>query len=500
MNLNIKSDFTIRTKLLLVFTFTSLIVLGVNLYMYVNINRNLKVIENVYVSNEMLNDLSGTLSDIQDSMYEYLNTKSSEALENYYRNVQDFNSFLTGLNHEASDDNVMLMEKNIRNMSQEYLKEADLAVMAKRGRNTEKYIEGYENASETYRYINTYIYSLNNKQFESNSNNYEILMVSLRYLEVITTIILFVITSLNVILIMFMTKSITTPLRRLAKAADEVANGNLDVPLLETRYNDEVGVVSKAFNKMIVSIREYIEKVKESMEAESRAKEKELVMETHLKDAQLKYLQAQINPHFLFNTLNAGVQLAMMEEADKTGIFIEKMAEFFRYNIKKISEDASLREELELVESYIYIMNVRFFGEIHFQKEIDERFLDVRVPSMIIQPIVENAVNYGIRGMEEEGLIKLSVYEEGDRICISIKDNGKGMSEEAMMQVMSGENISENTDKNSNGIGLGNVINRLRLYFGRKDIFEMKSRGKDKGTEVLIYIPNLNAEENACIK
>ena len=97
----------------------------------------------------------------------------------------------------------------------------------------------------------------------------------------------------------------------------------------------------------------------------------ELIMEGHLKDAQLKYLQAQINPHFLFNTLNAGAQLAMMEGADKTCLFVENMAEFFRYNLKKISQDATIEEEINLVDSYVYILNVRFVGEIRFQKRIE---------------------------------------------------------------------------------------------------------------------------------
>ena len=99
-------------------------------------------------------------------------------------------------------------------------------------------------------------------------------------------------------------------------------------------------------------------------------KERELLMETHLKDAQLKYLRAQINPHFLFNSLNAGAQLALMEDAEKTSIFIEKMADFFRYNVRKTEETATLEEELEAVDSYVYILNVRFAGEIHYEKEV----------------------------------------------------------------------------------------------------------------------------------
>ena len=209
-----------------------------------------------------------------------------------------------------------------------------------------------------------------------------------------------------------------------------IAKGNFEIDLVEVKSRDEVGVVTRAFNKMIGSIQQYIEEIRQNLERENSMKEKELLMETHLKDARLKYLQAQINPHFLFNTLNAGAQLAMIEGADQTCIFIENMADFFRYNVKKVHEEATIREEIKLVDNYIYILNVRFAGEIHFEKQVDERLLDLHMPSMILQPIVENAVNYGIRESEGEGMIRLSVYEAEGDVYMSIADNGIGISEE----------------------------------------------------------------------
>jgi len=108
---------------------------------------------------------------------------------------------------------------------------------------------------------------------------------------------------------------------------------------------------------------------------------------------------------------------------------------------------------------------------------------------MILQPIVENSVNYGIRNISWEGLIELSVYRNGKYVCISINDNGIGMSRERIDQILNG-NIEEDTnDKNSNGIGLGNVISRLKLYFNEEDLITINSEGENKGTEVIIYIP-----------
>lgn len=462
--------------------------------MYMNINKTVSMIDNVYVSNVSLNELSDELESIQKSMYEYLNTKSSDALENYYRSSSNYNYLLNDLNDVASDNHIMLMEKNIKAMSLKYLETTNKTIQSKRGRNIERYKAGYEKSSEIYKYINNNMYSLNNELFKNNSNNYELLLNSLRYLETVSTVILIVISLLSILLIIIVTKSITNPLIKLAKAANEVASGNFNIALIEAKYNDEIGVVAKAFNKMIVSIREYVIKIKESMEFESKVKETELLMKNHLKDVQLKYLQAQINPHFLFNTLNAGAQLAMLEEAEKTSIFIEKTADFFRYNIKKINEDSSLAEEIELVDGYMYIMNVRFSNEINFVKEVEQDLINLRVPSMILQPIVENAVNYGVRGIEREGIIKLLVYQNQSEILISIKDNGNGMSQDTIDQVMKGEINEEEikkeeTLKDSHGIGLRNVINRLNLYYGKKDSVEIISGGENQGTEVILHIP-----------
>ncbi len=486
---------SIRFRLVLVFAFTIGVVFFANMYMYYNINKSMNTIDKVYVSNVGLNDLLESLDDLQDYVFEYLNTKSTESLENYYRSEQNYRSLVEGLKGDVADNGMLLAQKNIKNMSLTYLDMVDKTVDAKRGRNIEKYKTNYEEAAKLYDYIRTYINNLNNEQFKYNSNNYELLRMSLSYLEVISTSVLLVIMVFNVVLIVIVTRSITGPLMKLTEAANEVAAGNFEVDLVEVASSDELEIVTKAFNTMTVSIHQYIKRTKESLELESQMKENELMMTNHLKDAQLKYLQAQINPHFLFNTLNAGAQLAMMEGADKTCQFIENMAEFFRFNMKSFDQDSTLWEELKLVDNYIYILNVRFSGGINFYKEIDETILDVRVPSMILQPVVENAVNYGIRDIEYEGEIRLSVYLEDDFIIITITDNGAGMEQSTIDRVMRTKiNVETlpsevSITKDSNGIGLGNVINRLRLYYDMEDIFTISSDGQNQGTRVTIRIP-----------
>lgn len=481
---------SIQTKLLLAFVFSTALLFGMNTIMYINTNRMLSSLDEVYDENIALNEMSETLDQVQLSMTEYLNTRTTDSMENYYRYYQEYSDMVNELSDTVKDNTLLLTERDIRHVSESYLSLTNLAIDGKRGGNIEKYRIRYEESTKLYKYLQSIIRGLNNERFKVNAESFKTLSNSLRLVEMINIIALFVIGIMNMSIVIMLTDSITRPLRSLAEAAGSVAEGNFDVESVNVISEDEVGVVTTAFNGMVKSIKQYIKRLTDNMETERAMKEKELMMESHLKDAQLKYLQAQINPHFLFNTLNAGAQLAMMEDAERTYTYVQKVAEFFRYNIKKDQDEVTLREEIQLVDTYIYILNVRFAGDIHFSKEIDESLLDVKLPGMILQPIVENSVNYGIRNIDREGHINLKVYRQDDTVCISIKDNGIGISEDVIKKILSGNFHAESNSGDSNGVGLDNVINRLKLYFGEDDIIDIISEGEDKGTETIIYVQN----------
>ena len=480
---------SIRNKLSLVFILMSALIFLVNLFIYNNLNRMIESIDEIYAGNIALNEMTESLDYVQDSMTEFLKTKSTDALEQYYRYEQEFSNQLQELNAGPGVNETEHLEGMVRALSDSYLEITNETVQAKRGRNVEKYSDGYEDATRIYGYINTYITSLNNERFKSSTSNYEALVSSLRVAEFLSLSIIIAIALACFILVFILTRSITSPLTVLAERADDIAEGDFDVELIPVNNEDEIGVVTKAFNQMLVSIREYVAQIKEKAEAESAMKEKELKMEAHLKDAQLKYLQAQINPHFLFNTLNAGAQLAMMEGAEKTNKYIQNMADFFRYNVRKNNEDVTLAEEIELIDNYMYIINVRFSGEVHFEKHIDEDLLDIRVPSMILQPIVENSVNYGVRNIDWDKYITLSLYREGDEACLCVDDNGIGIPQDTIEKILSRDLKPSESSRDSNGVGLANVITRLEMYYDKAGIFEMESDGENMGTRVTIRIP-----------
>ena len=488
-------DVPLGRKVLLAVVSIMLLMLVINIILYSQINKTIRRMDTVYSSNVDLTELSDSLSDVQEALYAYLTVKTSDSLENYYKSEQTYRNLLENLGNQISSNPTMLLERNIRKMSESYLALAEEAVSAKRGRNVEKYKELYDSSQNLYSYINTYIDELNSQQFRNNSASYQTLREALEYLEISSLVLMTVMMGIGILMLFGITKGMIEPLTNLAETANLVGQGNFNVKMPPTDSLDEVGIVTRAFNTMVESLEEYIIRTTRSMEKEQQMMERELLMKNHLKEAQLKYLQSQINPHFLFNSLNAGAQLAMLEDAEKTCIFVEKMADFFRYNVKKGLEDASLEEELAAVENYIYILNVRFAGEIHFTRQADERIMDCRVPSMILQPIVENAVNHGIRNIDWEGCIHLEIMEEEGRIFIRIRDNGKGMSQERIQEVLSGQAGDGEEQSDSTGVGMNNVISRLELYYNQKNLVEIRSRGENKGTEVILKLPKTGGQK-----
>ena len=480
---------SIRNKLLVIFMIPTIMLLSINAYINAEINTMIDDISGIYASNTMLNELQISLTQVHRYLETFLDTRDTEAIEGYLRNQQEFSNRLEQLNGRLLDDDSMITQKNIRSISEEYIRTADRAVEAKRGRNVVKYKEYYDDADRLFSYINSYIYSLNSRQLQCNSHNYEALFTSLKYSETANLTILCMTSALVTLLVFLLTRGITDPLQRLAEAAEQVANGSLVAEVSGPVANDEVGIVTAAFNQMVVSLKDNMEQARQRIALESAMKEKQLLMEAHLKDTQLKYLQSQINPHFLFNTLNACAQLAMLEGADRTYTYVQNVADFYRYNVRKKDGVATLAEEIGLVDNYIYIINVRFSGEIHFIKEIEEGVTDVPMPAMILQPLVENSINHGLRDVEWEKKIWLSVYRENNRICVSVRDNGIGISPEQTQSILNNDLNGNGLQEHTTGVGLRNVIGRLRLFYNRDDVMEITSTGSGMGTEVAVFIP-----------
>ncbi len=429
---------SLRIRLLLPAIGIMLVSLLIQLILFSRVNRATDSLQGAYAANIRLNEVGTVLNAMEENVHQYLNVRSIDSLNAYKEGETEFLAILDEIDETIEDHPARILELNIKMLGYSYVRLVNQAILQKQDHAVLDYQSSYAEIQAVYGYLSSTIESLDVFRFRSNSENYEILYQNLRFLERLMT--------------------------------------GMQVSLI-------IGLMGILF----AIIQDYISKIRDSMEKEMELREQEFSMEKLLLDAQLKYLQAQINPHFLFNTLNAGQQLAMMEGADRTYNYMEHTAQFFRYRLKKSGERSTLREEMELIDNYLYIMNVRYSGEIHLVKEIDETALSESFPGMMLQPIVENALLHGLASVDWDKEIRIQISKSGQETKICIRDNGIGMSEELLRQLNTGSYPSCPDDTQAgNSVGLRNVRERLRLFFDREDVLQFESDGENQGTSVCI--------------
>lgn len=271
--------------------------------------------------------------------------------------------------------------------------------------------------------------------------------------------------------------SITRPIRELGKVTDQVAKGDLTVRS-NVRSGAEVTVLSDSLNTMIDKINELLEQITKE--------------QTRLRKAEFELLQSQINPHFLYNTLDAIIWLAESGEQKKVVSMVGSLSEFFRTSLNQGKDIVSLREELQHVRSYLEIQQVRYQDILKYEIQVPGELHKYLIPKITIQPLVENALYHGIKNKRGLGRIKISAKKEEEYFMILIEDNGIGISEERLEQVR--DKILYKSPTANDIYGLYNVNERIRLNFGENYGISIEST-YGKGTIVSILLPYMEEEK-----
>lgn len=295
-----------------------------------------------------------------------------------------------------------------------------------------------------------------------------VILSNLDYLIRITLWVLFLCILLAVILAILVSRSISEPVHQLTLAMGKVEAGDLSVRISQERM-DEIGLLYKRFNIMTDRI--------ENLMIETLEEQRQLRV------AERKALQAQINPHFLYNTLNTIKSIAKLEGIDKITSIVTQLGKLLRNTINSEREIVSLSESLELVESYLAIQKIRFGDRLNYRISVPEDLKNQQIPKLILQPLVENAVIHGLERKVYRGLISLNAYRLDHSLIIEIIDNGAGMTEK----------WTPNDEKESGGVGLSNVHRRLELLYGQPYGLNVNSE-EDRGTEVTVSIPWIPGE------
>ena len=221
---------------------------------------------------------------------------------------------------------------------------------------------------------------------------------------------------------------------------------------------------------------------------------KKIVLEQNeRRKSELDALQSQINPHFLYNTLESITWMIEGERNDDAAFMISQLAKLFRISLSKGSTVITIRDELQHAQSYMNIQKVRYKNTFSVTFDVDPEICSYCTVKLILQPILENAINYGVGGMDDCGEIRVKGRQEGGRVILSVEDNGIGMSEEQVRLLLTDSN---RVHKHGSGVGLVNVNNRIQLLFGKEYGLTVESE-PDEGTTISICIPAVPyTEEN----
>lgn len=211
-------------------------------------------------------------------------------------------------------------------------------------------------------------------------------------------------------------------------------------------------------------------------------------LEKALKSSELHALQSQINPHFLFNTLNTISRLALLEKADKTQEVVYSLAELLRYSLRKIDQIVTLEEEIAHIKRYLTIQETRFSDRIKTEFRIDSEMAKARIPLLTLQPLIENAIVHGLEPKPEPGKISVEGFLENNNVLLLVKDNGVGIPEDMLRKLARMEEQLNSGSGHTTGLGLSNVHRRIQHYFGTDYGIRINSR-LAQGTTVAISFP-----------
>ncbi len=301
-------------------------------------------------------------------------------------------------------------------------------------------------------------------------------MVTAKEMELLGNIcvMLTIIMGLTMIVSFLVSRLVTKPIQRLIRAMQEFEKDAAGYVYRPVEGTTEIEALSQSYEHMVGKIQNLMKQVRQE--------------EISLRKTELKALQAQINPHFLYNTLDAIGWLCEEERCRDAVEMVNALAKLFRISISKGHELITIEKEVEHAGSYLKIQNFRYKNQFSYDFQIEEECLRYYCNKITLQPIIENAIYHGLDRMVDEGHIQIRIYSEGEDVIFRVEDNGVGMSEEQCRSILHKE------PGDNSGIGIKNVNDRIKIYFGKEYGISIESE-LDEGTTVIIRMPKV--EENA---
>ena len=351
----------------------------------------------------------------------------------------------------------------------------------------EDYVERMYAVMDQQDYLAEYALRLTQATLEQENTTYSSQATRLQRLPWLYFGLLAAAVALMLLLIRVLNRAVVQPLLRLAQASRSIAGGDYTGADLPVHSGDEVGQLTGTFNRMKHAMAEHLS----TLNALHREEVRNLALEKDLEHTRLEVLKSQVNPHFLFNTLNMISCMARLEDASTTDQMIVHLGSLFRHNLRTKQQEVTLEEELDGLEDYIYLQQMRFDGRITVEKKIEADPAAVRLPSFTLQPIVENAFSHGLKSCEEGGRILLRGWMQGRTLILTVADNGRGMTPAELDALQ--EKIAQ-SEQTGRSIGLGNISRRIGMLYpgGKMQVFSREGHG----TVIRFEIPQDDREED----
>jgi len=407
----------------------------------------------------------------------------------YNEGVEEFVGLLDGVERDTTDLEARLLIHSIRNSFFSHYDECNAAIRRKI-QGGDRYHESFITAERISHYLGMYLSQLLDLTLERGNAEYAEELVSSRRMRTYTIFALagFILASLSVGILI--ADRITKPLELLTRRSREMAAGDLAGGEIPLSSKDEIGELARCFNVMSGNIQRLVEDLREKSKLEKKLHREELRylrMKHTLDETRFKALQAQINPHFFFNTLNTISRIVLLREAKDAVPLIEALSRLLRYSLDKGSEIVSLRDEIEVVEKYAFIQRYRFEDRIGIAVECGiERPESIPMPGFTLQPLVENAIIHGLEPKPGGGSIRLTVTRQEGKVLVRIADDGLGIPEEKLAVIRAMKD--ERKDGKAPAIGISNVARRLEICYGTRHCLSIAST-PGRGTVVTIRIP-----------
>lgn len=472
-------------------TFSIIIIIMSITFVYSNIMKNKIINEyNQFMNiNIELSDLSLEFNNSWVFFDSYMKYKDEEVYGKILETDEKIRNIINNVTpYIKSDKDSGIFLRNLMSMYDWFYTQTNI-VMTREESNLETY-EQYLRIRTMNYYISQHSRSLTYSFLQYTDSYYSEILDKYKLLDTSIFFLLVLTIFINVFLLKVVNDDILNTINRLSISVKQLSDANWDIPdIVEDSYK-ELDDLTDTFNHMKNSIRSYIKELNEKSEMERNyqiEKIKNIEKDKIIRETQLSVLQMQINPHFLFNNLNTVSRMAMFEGANKTVDLIEAVSKILRYNLLNKDNLISLEEEIENVKAFILIQEIKYEDRISFSFNIEKNLENLYLPPMIIQLLVENAINHGFIGNKKIGNIDIRAEQMDKYGLITIEDNGNGISKEDLDKLAKGKAIYRK-GKQSTGLGIRNIIRRLELYYNRNDLLTIESQ-EGLGTKVVILIP-----------